>query len=161
MRNTLSMIGACAVIALGAANAFAGPCTSEITKLEQSAGMKDAGSGPTPGASGGSAASSSATATAQERPGSAMQAGDKSPERAGTPAMNETVGNRAASPADVRAQIQGQPTAAQQAQGKEVTGSTSADPKAMAMLQDARTYDAQGQEARCMDAVTQAKQMMK
>ena len=82
------------------APAYAGPCD-----------MKDAGSGPTPGAS----------ARAPNAPG--MDAGK--PKDAGraeqhppTGSVNKDLGARAASPQDVRDQTAGKPTAAELAEGK-------------------------------------------
>jgi hypothetical protein len=78
------------VLGVGAANA--GPCSSS---------GKDAGSGPTPGSAG------QTTGTASAKP-------DQHPP---TETMNRMVGDKATSAQDAQRQQQGQPTAAQQAQG--------------------------------------------
>jgi hypothetical protein len=75
---------------------FAGPCNTTANK--------DAGSGPTPGAA---AQSTTGTATPASR------SGDHPP----TSAMNTASENVAASSQDAQRQMQGQPTAAQEAKG--------------------------------------------
>jgi hypothetical protein len=78
------------VLSVGSANA--GPCNS--------AG-KDAGSGPTPGYTGKSVTTGSASSRAHPP----------------TETMNRVTGEKAASSQDAQRQMQGQPTAAQQAEG--------------------------------------------
>ncbi len=85
-------LAACAVMVLSIGSAYAGPCDTR---------GKDAGSGPTPGATGQSITTGSA-ATKEHPP---------------TNTMNEVAGNKAMSSQDAQKQEQGQPTAAQQAQG--------------------------------------------
>jgi hypothetical protein len=85
-------LAACAVIVLTAGGAYAGPCNT---------GGKDAGSGPTPGATGQSITTGSAD----------------SKEHPPTKTMNQVAGDKAMSAEDAQRQQQGQPTAAQQAQG--------------------------------------------
>jgi hypothetical protein len=80
-------LAACAVMVLSVGSAYAGPCNT---------GGKDAGSGPTPGATGQSA-------DTKEHPP--------------TKTMNQVAGDKAMSAEDAQRQQQGQPTAAQQAQG--------------------------------------------
>jgi len=86
------VIAACAVMALSAGNAYAGPCNT---------GGKDAGSGPTPGATGQSITTGSADTKAHPP----------------TETMNRAAGDKAMSSQDAQKQQQGQPTAAQEAQG--------------------------------------------
>ena len=86
-----------AAIVLGVGAAHAGPCNT---------GGKDAGSGPTPGYTGQTTGSTSAK-TDQHPP---------------TDTMNRVAGEQAASSQDAQRQQQGQPTAAQQAQGAKPTG---------------------------------------
>ena len=86
------VIAACAVMALGVGNAYAGPCNT---------GGKDAGSGPTPGATGQSITTGSAD-TKGHPP---------------TETMNRMAGDKAMSSQDAQRQQQGQPTAAQEAEG--------------------------------------------
>jgi hypothetical protein len=85
------LIAACAVMALSA-GAYAGPCAT---------GGKDAGSGPTPGATGQSITTGSAD-TKSHPP---------------TETMNRMAGEKAMSSQDARRQQQAQPTAAQEAEG--------------------------------------------
>ena len=86
------LIFACATIVLSAGAANAGPCNTT---------GKDAGSGPTPGATGQSITTGSAD-TKEHPP---------------TETMNRMAGDKAMSSQDAQRQQQGQPTAAQQAQG--------------------------------------------
>jgi hypothetical protein len=85
-------LAACAVMVLSAGGAHAGPCNT---------GGKDAGSGPTPGATGQSVTTGSADTKAHPP----------------TDTMNREAGNKAMSAQDAQRQQQGEPTAAQQAQG--------------------------------------------
>jgi hypothetical protein len=80
----------CAVLIHSAGSAYAGPCNG-----------KDAGSGPTPGATGQSVTTGSAD-TKEHPP---------------TKTMNQVAGDKAMSAQDAQRQQQGEPTAAQQAQG--------------------------------------------
>ena len=86
------VLAGCAAMALSIATAQAGPCNT---------GGKDAGSGPTPGYTGPSTTTGSAS-TREHPP---------------TETMNRVTGEKAASSQDAQRQQQGQPTAAQQAQG--------------------------------------------
>ena len=81
----------------GVGSAIAGPCTAEIDSLAKRLSAKDAGSGPTVGASG-------------QAQGQTGTSGQHPP----TAAMGQETQGKAASPEDGRRQIQGQPTAAQQ-----------------------------------------------
>lgn len=62
--------------------------------------------------------SGSTGSTSQAAAGKTDNSAGAGSERAGTPAMNATVGDRAASPSDVRKQTAGQATDAQVAAGK-------------------------------------------
>ena len=86
------ILAGCAVMILSVGNAHAGPCNT---------GGKDAGSGPTPGATGQTITTGSAN-TREHPP---------------TETMNKMAGDKAMSSQDAQMQQQGQPTAAQQAQG--------------------------------------------
>jgi hypothetical protein len=100
MKMTRQLVTACAVVfGIGCTAALAGPCNTG-----KSAEMRDAGSGPTPGATG---------ATVGTSPGS----GQHPP----TGAMNQQTGSSPASSQDAQRQMQGQPTAAQQAGGANPT----------------------------------------
>jgi hypothetical protein len=69
--------------------------------------------------------------------------------------MNAATQGRATSPADARAQTQGQPTSAQVAQGERSSGPDGMR-QAMTSLERARTLDREGKEADCMSAVQEA-----
>jgi hypothetical protein len=86
------IFAAFAAMVLGAGSAHAGPCSSS---------GKDAGSGPTPGSTG-------------QTTGTAAAKTDQHPP---TETMNRMAGDKATSSQDAQRQQQGQPTAAQQAQG--------------------------------------------
>jgi hypothetical protein len=86
----------CAVTALSAGTANAGPCNTQ---------GRDAGSGQTPGYTG--QATTTGEADAKTHPP--------------TDTMNRVTGERATSAQDAQRQQQGQPTAAQQAQGAKQT----------------------------------------
>ena len=86
------LIFACITIVLSVGAANAGPCNTT---------GKDAGSGPTPGYTGQTTGMDSA----------------KTPAHPPTDTMNRVAGDKATSSQDAQAQQQGQPTAAQQAQG--------------------------------------------
>ena len=171
-----------AVCALGMSSVAAGPCTSEIDNLLKVLASKDAGSGPTPGASGGT---HSTVETSAHPP---------------TAAMSQAAKETATSAEDVRRQTAGQPTAGQQGSGgpaaqhpptaamsqatqsqtapvtsgqhpptavmSEATRSQAAPSPSAAvgntseaslMLNRARTLDQQGKEAECMEAVRQTR----
>jgi hypothetical protein len=144
MKTRALILLAAAAFVGSVVSAAAGPCTAEIDRVAKAMSAHDAGSGPTPGAgaSAGTPATSSSAASGQHPPTTALSA--------------QTQGT-AASPEDVRKQMQGQPTAAQQGnpgQGTQMAGlGTATD-----ALQRARELDGQGKEAECMAAVRQAGQ---
>ena len=86
------MLTGCVAMILSVGTAHAGPCNT---------GGKDAGSGPTPGYPG----QTTGTGSADTR------------EHPPTETMNRVTGDKAASSQDAQRQMQGEPTAAQQAQG--------------------------------------------
>jgi hypothetical protein len=86
------ILAGCAAILLSVGAANAGPCNT---------GGKDAGSGPTPRTTGQTIGTSSA----------------KTDEHPPTETMNKVAGDKATSSQDTQRQQQGQPTAAQQAEG--------------------------------------------
>ena len=97
------LILACAIaLGLNGAAAYAGPCTTD-----KSTEMRDAGSGPTLGNTGTTVGSANSN-TGQHPP---------------TSAMNQQSGNIPASSEDAQKQMQGKPTAAQQADGAKAQGS--------------------------------------
>jgi hypothetical protein len=102
--NTKSLILAgVATVVLSAGTAQAGPCDT----TGRAANMKDAGSGPTVGNTGQTAGTN--TDVSQHPP---------------TGTMNRAAGDVATSSQDAQKQMQGQPTAAQQAEGAKPTGQT-------------------------------------
>jgi hypothetical protein len=100
------ILASCAVLALSVGAAQAGPCNT-VGKSAQ----PDAGAGPTPGNTG-QTTSTTTTGTAT--------AGQQPP----TSTMSRATGGGAASSEDAQKQMQGQPTAAQQAQGAKASGQT-------------------------------------
>jgi hypothetical protein len=94
------IIASCAVFVLSAGAALAGPC-------DTGRASKDAGSGPTVGSAAPKA--DAGTSTAQHPP---------------TSTMNRATGDTATSSQDAQKQMQGQPTAAQQAEGAKPSAQT-------------------------------------
>ena len=90
------ILAACATLALGVGSAMAGPCDT----TGRAANLKDAGSGP---ASTGSGQTTGMAADSKEHPP--------------TDTMNRATGDVATSSQDTQKQMQGEPTAAQRAQG--------------------------------------------
>jgi hypothetical protein len=89
-----------AALVLGVGAAHAGPCNTRD---------KDAGSGPTPGYTGQSTTTTGSADTHEHPP---------------TETMNRVAGDKAISSQDAQRQQQGQPTAAQQAQGAKPSAQT-------------------------------------
>jgi len=139
-----SVISTSVLLLLSVAPAHAGPCTDAINNLSKVMASRDAGSGPTVGA-----ASSQSSTTAQSQGGSTQQ-------HPPTATISKETEGRAASPQDVQRQTAGQPTAAEQSQ-RATSGTT--QQTAVEALNRARTLDQQGNEAECMAAVQQAKQL--
>lgn len=131
-----------AAFAAMTSTAFAGPCTERITALEKSLSTSDAGSGPTQPMTSATAPTAPSVPKAGETPGTG-----------GTAGMNATVGSKAASPADVRAQTQGTPTAAQ--------GGASTSMQVSDALRAAKTADQSGDSAGCTRALDEADKLMK
>ena len=96
MNTKRFLLAGCAILILSAATAQAGPCNT----VGKAASTKDAGSGPTAGYTG-------------QTMGTSREINEHPP----TSAMNRATGDVATSSQDVQKQMQGQPTAAQQAQG--------------------------------------------
>jgi hypothetical protein len=103
MKRSLSAIAMCALLTMGTA-AYAGPCD-----------MKDAGSGPTPGAN------ARAPTAPDMNAGKPKDAG-RQEQHPPTGIASKELGSRAASPQDVRDQTAGKPTAAELAEGKKPAG---------------------------------------
>ena len=120
-----------AAIVLGVGAADAGPCNT---------GGKDAGSGPTPGYTG--------QTTGMGSP--------KIDEHPPTETMNRVAGEKATSSQDTQRQQQGQPTAAQQAQGAEPSAKMTDDnlPRASQPTQGAQPSKRwRSRAARCDHAI--------
>jgi hypothetical protein len=143
MKTRIVILAGIATLALSVGSATAGPCTSEIDSVAKMLSAKDAGSGPTSGATG--AAQSTMPRSGQHPP---------------TAIMGQQSEGKASSPEDVRRQTEGQPTAAQQ--GTTGMGDASGNMgEASAVLDRARALDQQGKEAECMESVRQARQLAK
>jgi hypothetical protein len=97
MNTKRLILAGCSILVLSAGSAFAGPCDT----TGRAANLKDAGSGP------------ASTGSGQTTTGMAADAKDHPP----TSTMNQASGSAAASSQDAQRQMQGQPTAAEQAQG--------------------------------------------
>ena len=96
MIKTLLVAGAAFGLVLGAGAASAGPCSTEIDTLQKQLSNSDAGMGPT-------------------GTGQVAETGNLHPP---TDTMNQATEGKAASPGDVTAQNQGQPTDAEAAQAR-------------------------------------------
>ncbi|WP_246659624.1 hypothetical protein [Ancylobacter moscoviensis] len=140
MKMTAIVLGTALAGVAGAA--WAGPCTERITTLEKSLSTSDAGSGPT-----------RSTDMPTTAPNESVPRAGETPGTGGTAGMNATVGNRATSPADVRAQTSGSGTAAQ--------GGASAAMQLSDALKRAKTADQAGDSATCMRALDEAEQLLK
>lgn len=103
MKARSVFFASCAVILLSSGIAQAGPCNTA---------NKDAGSGPTPGQTAHTTTGTAAPSSAEHPP---------------TSTMNRASDNVAASSQDAQKQMQGQPTAAQEAQGDKPRSGTSND----------------------------------
>jgi len=104
MNTKRLVLAGCAIMVLSAGNAQAGPCDA----TGRAANLKDAGSGPTPGNTG--QMTTGANASVDQHPP--------------TGTMNRAAGDVTTSAQDAQKQMQGQPTAAQQAEGAKPTGRT-------------------------------------
>ena len=106
MNTKRLILAGCSIVVLSVGSAMAGPCDTG----GRAANLKDAGSGP---ASVGSGQTRTGMATEKEHPP--------------TSTMNRASGDVAASSQDVQKQMQGQPTAAQEAQGAKRDDKMAAD----------------------------------
>ena len=97
MKTRYLVLASCAAALLGSGIAHAGPCNTA---------NKDAGSGPTPGHA--AQTTTTTTGVAKEHPPTSV--------------MNKAAGDTATSSQDTQRQMQGQPTAAQEAQGAKAKG---------------------------------------
>jgi hypothetical protein len=106
MNKKRLIIAGCATLVLSIGTAMAGPCDTG----GRAANLKDAGSGP---ASTGSSQTTGMATDPKEHPP--------------TDTMNRATGNVATSSQDTQKQMQGEPTAAQQAQGAKPERKAAAD----------------------------------
>ena len=104
MNTKQIILAACSIVILSASTAMAGPCDT----TGRAANLKDAGSGP------------ASVGTGQTTTGMAADAKEHPP----TSTMNRAAGDVATSSQDEQKQMQGEPTAAQQAQGAKPDGRT-------------------------------------
>lgn len=138
---------------------MAAPCADRIADLSKQLSRTDAGSGPTTaGAPTNQGGTVSSTGTVQASPPEVPKAG-QTPKTGVTPAISAMTENRATSPADVRAQIQGQPSTSQAAQSGGSTKQTDSMQRAMAALDRARALDRAGKEDECMSAIQEAERL--
>jgi hypothetical protein len=180
--NVKALFGSIALLALGAGTATAGPYTGEIDNLTKLLTSKDAGSGPTSWGAGGAQSSAAGqhpptAAMSQATGGGAASAEDVRRQTAGQPpaAQQGTSGSAGQHPptAAMQEATQGQaalttaghpPTAAMSQATQAQTAPRAAsggDPNdATALLAQARSADAQGQEAQCMEAVQRVKRLI-
>ena len=186
MKRTALILASGSLLALSLNPAAAGQCGNEIDSFSKLLSAHDAGAGPTAGSpgsamgqhpptsamsqadQGGIASQSAAQSEKLQHPPTAMMNRETTgaapsatpPAREPHPptdVMNKETQGSAASPQDVQRQTQGQPTAAQQAQGH---ASLSRDKSgAKAALDQARAFDQQGKEAECVAALGRAKLM--
>ncbi|MCK0207274.1 hypothetical protein MWN33_04415 [Starkeya koreensis] len=140
MKKSALILGA--ALSLVSASAFAGPCTDRIATLEKTLSTSDAGSGPT-----------NSTAARTTAPDAGVPKAGETPGTGGTAGMNATVGDKATSPADVRAQTSGGATAAQ--------GGASSAMQVSAAMSRAKAADTSGDAAACSKALDEAEQLMK
>jgi hypothetical protein len=103
MNTKRFVLAGCAIMLLSAGTAQAGPCDT----VGKAASAKDAGSGPTVGST-----------------GQTTGAGKDVNEHPPTSTMNRAAGDAATSSQDVQKQMQGEPTAVQQAQGAQPSSQT-------------------------------------
>ena len=182
MKTITLLLGACALAALSAGTAGAGPCTTEIDNVTKLLASKDAGAGPTAGWRARPRASilrarrwvrltqhvgivrrgglgrpqhppTAAMNQATQGGGPSSQAGSSAREQhPPTAAMGQATQGGAASPQDVQSQNRGGLTAAQQAEGGRRPASDNLA-SVQAALSEARGFDQAGREADCMDAI--------
>jgi hypothetical protein len=189
MKTITLLLGACALAALSAGTATAGPCTAEIDNVTKLLASKDAGAGPTTG--GASATTGqhppSATMGAANPSTSASSAAAQSgqPQHPPTATMNQAVqGSSPPAQTGGSAREQHPPTAAmsQATQGgaaspQDVQSQSRGGPTAaqqaqgarrpasdnlasiQAALSEARSFDQSGKESECMDAIARAKRL--
>ncbi len=166
------LLWTCAVLALGGGQALAGPCTSQITALEQHLSSRDAGAGPVIGSGTGSnaekEASKAGTATRSTTEASRTAAEVRANGSGGgtqkvgpTGTMGQATAGAAASPQDVRLQQQGKPTQAQAGLSQTPAAARGEDKmqQVTANLDRARKLDGSN-DAACMSAISDARKAL-
>jgi hypothetical protein len=165
------VLAGCAAVALSSGAAFAGPCSQQITTLQQNLSSRDAGAGPVKAApesvtnSQVSEAGNSTrnTSEASRSPAEVRAKGQTSgSDRTGpTGAMGQATGGSAASSQDVRLQQQGQPTQAQAARNGTPAAAAGQDrlQKVAADLDRARSLDGKN-DSGCTAAVNDARKAL-
>jgi hypothetical protein len=154
---TRLFLASTALLALAIVPASAGPCTEQIASLSKTMSTRDAGAGPTAGASASvTAPPASATGTPATTTGQASSQPAQPGQHPPTAVMGKATEGQATSAEDARRQTQGQPTAADQAAGAQASGSNKVA-LASAALDRARAADARGQEAQCMQSIEEAR----
>jgi hypothetical protein len=139
MKTRTWILAGMVLLVPGMSSAISGPCTTGINDLEKTLAAHDAGSGPTSGAT--SRAQAPASPSGQHPP---------------TAVINQETQGKATSPDDARRQTEGAPTAAQQGNAGTAAAVDKVD-EARKALQRARSLDAQGKEAECMQSVREAR----
>jgi hypothetical protein len=183
MKTKAFILASVALFAFGVSSAASGPCTTEIEGLTKTLAAKDAGSGPTPGAL--SDTQSAPRPSDQHPPTAAMSQATQGQATSAEDVRRQTAGQpTAAQQGTTGAAVQHPPTAAmsqatpsqtapvttgQHPPTAAMSEATQSQPGASARRDDtseasialnrARALDQQGNEAECMEAVRQAKQL--
>lgn len=144
---------------------WAGPCTEQISAMQKVLDSSDAGSGPTMRTGSTNAMTTGSTQPQQGGTEAAVPAtprqvapAGEAPKTNATTAMNSATQDKAASPQDVRSQIQGQPTSSQIASG--ATPAPDRAKQVEAALGRARSADQSGDATGCMNAVNEVKGLL-
>lgn len=144
---------------------WAGPCSDQIAALQKIVDSSDAGSGPTMrtgSTTGQTTGSTQPQAGSTDAPVSAtprqVPPAGVAPDTSATTSMNTITQDKATSPQDVRAQIQGQATSSQVASG--ATQSADRAKQVEAAMGRARSADQGGDASGCTNAVNEAKRLL-
>jgi len=185
MKTKAFILASAVLFGFGVSSADSGPCTTEIEGLTKTLAAKDAGSGPTPGALG--ETQLAPRPSDQHPPTAAMSQATQGQATSAEDVRSQTAGQpTAAQQGSTGAAVQHPPTAAmsQATRGQTAPVTPGQHPPTAAMseatqsqaapgasarpgdtseasiaLNRARALDQQGNEAECMEAVRQAKQL--
>jgi hypothetical protein len=159
-------------MALCTGPALAGPCTSQLSALQQHLSSRDAGAGPVLGTTSGAGAenqiseagsSTRSTAEASHMASEVRTGADRedSKQVGPTGAVGQATAGGAASAQDVRLQQQGKPTQAQDATNATAAAASGQDKlqRITADLDRARKLDKNNDSA-CLDAISDARKDM-